>query len=570
MNNRSASNILVALLFVFGLGCRSGQNTTTQTYTINKSAEGSKGMVVSAHPFATQVGLDILKKGGNAVDAAIAVQFALAVCYPVAGNIGGGGFMVYVDKNGNSNTLDFREMAPAKAFADMYLDAKGDPITELSINGPLAGGVPGTVAGMWEAYSKYSKLKDWKALVMPAVLGAKNGVILTSNEAQGLNNNKIKMDSINHGATVYTKQYWKTGDVMKLPELAATLSAIAEQGPKGFYEGKVASQIANAMQKDGGIITLEDLKNYKAVWRNPIITTYRGQKVVTMPPPSSGGMVLVQLLKSVEPYNLKANQWQSATNVHLMVEAERRSYADRATHMGDMDYYPVPMTTLTSDEYIASRMKNFDPNKASKSDNTKAGNIKETEQTTHYNVVDAEGNAVSITTTLNGGYGSKYVIREAGFLLNNEMDDFSVKPGVPNLYGLIGNEANKIEPGKRMLSSMTPAIVLDKNGKPNIIVGTPGGSTIITSVFQTIINIMDFGMAADEAVARPRFHHQWMPDVVMLENDCLTPEVKEKLKEMGHNLVTRGKIGRVEAIIIKDGKYSGGADPRGDDDAKGY
>jgi gamma-glutamyltranspeptidase / glutathione hydrolase len=563
-------------LFILLLGsCKSTKTINTQALNtnelkINKSAYGSNGVVATAHPFATEVGLNVLKSGGNAADAAIAVQFALAVCYPVAGNIGGGGFMVYYGANKEISTLDFREKAPSEAHRDMYLDKSGNPITHLSLDGALAGGVPGTVDGMWQVFKKYSKLKDWKQLVKPAYLAAENGIRLTQREADGLNEIAATMDKINKGTTSFTTQKWKVGDLLIQKDLAFVLKTIMENGRDGFYTGKVADMISSSITADGGIISTKDLANYNSKWRNAITTNYRGHKVITMPPPSSGGIVLTQLLKAMEPFDLKSMGIHQAEKVHIMVEAERRAYADRASHMGDADFYQVPLKTLISDKYVQSRMQDIDPQRASLSSTISAGEIRESDQTTHYSIIDKEGNSVSITTTLNGGYGSKYVVKGCGFILNNEMDDFSVKPGSPNLYGLVGGEANKIEPNKRMLSSMTPTIVLDKEEKPYIIVGTPGGSTIITSVFQTIINVIDHRMSAPDAVAYPRFHHQWQPDVLFTEDNCLNEETRIKLTSMGHSIRSRGKIGRVELIVIKDGVYYGGADPRGDDDVKAY
>jgi gamma-glutamyltranspeptidase/glutathione hydrolase len=541
-----------------------------QTLSINKSKMADNAMVVSAHPLASKIGVDIMKQGGNAVDAAIAIQFALAVCYPVAGNIGGGGFMVYRGADGETSTLDYREKAPAAAFADMYLDKDGKALTDLSQFGHLASGVPGSVDGMWEAFNKYSKLKDWKVLIQPSIDAAKYGVILTEREARGLNSNTPDFDKVNKGKTVFTSKVWKAGDILKQPDLAKTLIAIRDKGRDGFYKGKVADQIVAEMKSGNGIITHEDLANYNSVWRKPLMTSYRGHDIITMPLPSSGGVVLAQLLQAIEPYNMKDIGFHSPFHVHLFAEAERRSYADRSKHMGDADFYPVPVDKLISPEYVYNRMTSFNYEIATPSDQIEAGKVKESDQTTHFNIVDSEGNAVSITTTLNGGYGSNLVIKNAGFLMNNEMDDFSIKPGVPNLYGLIGAEANKIEPGKRMLSSMTPAIVL-KNKKPYIVIGTPGGSTIITSVFQGIVNIIDFDMDAAAAVAAPRFHHQWKPDMIYIEKDALSKETQDALTKMGHKLMGRDKIGRLEAIVIdKNGKKLGGADPRGDDDANGY
>lgn len=527
-------------------------------------------MVVTAHPIASQAGYDILRQGGNAVDAAIAVQFSLAVCYPIAGNIGGGGFMVYRHHDGKIDALDYREMAPAASTHDMYLDENGNAIAEKSQNGALAVGVPGTPEGMYQAFLKFSKLKDWKALLAPAIESAEKGFKLTHRQVGLLNKNKAKFDKYNTDPVVFNSCVWKGGDLLIQPELAATLKTIADHGPKGFYEGKVADQIVNQMKRSGGIITHDDLKNYKAVWRTPITAEYRGHKIVSMPPPSSGGIALAQILGMVENYDLANMKYHGAEHIHTVVEAERRAYADRATYLGDADFYDVPVEQMMDKDYLKSRMIDFSSDKASISDSTFAGVINESLQTTHYSIVDQDGNAVSMTTTLNGGYGSKLVVAEAGFLLNNEMDDFSAKPGTPNMYGLIGAEANKIEPGKRMLSSMTPTIV-EKDGNLLLVCGTPGGSTIITSVFQTVSNVIDFGMSATDAVHSPRFHHQWLPDKIVFEEVGFDSLVIDRLKEMGHNVSMRGKIGKVEAVkYLSDGNLEGAADIRANDDVKGF
>lgn len=559
---------LVGFIAIWIIGCK--DQTPYRHYTTNKTIEDDSAMVVTAHPVASMIGRDILKQGGNAVDAAIAVQFALAVCYPVAGNLGGGGFMVYRDKEGKVSALDYREMAPAAATTDMYLDKEGNPIDGLSQYGHLASGVPGSVAGMYEAFLKFSKLKDWKKLVQPSIDAAAKGIEITAKEANSLNEDDSIFTKVNGRKTIFNQQKWKAGDLLVQKELANTLTLIRDNGRDGFYKGQVAEKIVAEMKSGKGIITMDDLANYKAVWRTPISFYYRGYKVYSMPPPSSGGIALHQLLKSVEPYDLKNMKIHTPASVHLMVEAERRVYADRATHLGDPDFYNVPHANLIDSLYILERMKTFDKNKAGKSSDVHAGVFKESEQTTHYSIVDQYGNAVSMTTTLNGGYGSYVVVDGAGFLMNNEMDDFSVKPGVANLYGLIGAEANKVQPGKRMLSSMTPTIV-EKDGKLKMVVGTPGGSTIITSVFQTIVNVIDFNLTATQAVNAPRFHHQWLPDVIQHESNCLSLETKSQLESMGHTFKTRGSIGRVEAILVNDkSMLEGAADNRGDDDVKGF
>lgn len=539
----------------------------------NNSGEYKNGMVVSAHPEASRVGIDILKKGGNAVDAAVAVQFALAVVYPNAGNIGGGGFMVYRSAKGEVNALDFREKAAASANRDMYLDTAGNPIVDKSLYGHLATGVPGSVDGMVEAHRKYGKL-TWAQVLQPAIDLAQNGFKITQRQSAELNSLHQKFMTFNPNGTAFVnlESTWKENDLLIQNELANTLKLIQEKGRAGFYEGIVADVIVAEMQRGKGLITKEDLKNYHSAWRKPIIGDYRGYKVITMPPTSSGGIALVQLLKSVEPFPLKKWGFNSDSTVQVIVEAERRVYADRATHLGDPDFYQVPQKQLLDANYNKKRMSTFNWAAATPSSQVLAGEIKgaEHEETTHFSIVDHDGNAVSITTTLNGSYGALVAVKGGGFLLNNEMDDFSVKPGAPNVYGLVGGEANSIAPNKRMLSSMTPSIV-EKNGNLFMVVGTPGGSTIITSVFQTIINVIDFDMGMQEAVAAKKFHHQWLPDEVYMEKDAIDSLAVEKLKAKGYRISPRGAIGRVDAILkTKDGAYQGGADPRGDDKAIGY
>lgn len=533
-----------------------------------------KAMVVSAHPLASEVGVSILRKGGNAVDAAVAVQFALAVVYPAAGNIGGGGFMVIRQNDGSVDGLDFREKAPAAAGRNMYLDEQGEVIEDLSLRGHLASGVPGSVDGMVKAHAKYGSL-PWQELVQPAIDLAAGGFALTADEAEGLNwarESFIKHNTISP-AFVLADSLWMEGDTIYYKDLAKTLERIRDQGEAGFYEGETADLIVAEMQRGNGMISHEDLKNYESVWRAPVTGTYRGHKIISMAPPSSGGVALLQLLQSVEAYPVGSWGWNTAKTVHLLTEAERRVYADRAKYLGDPDYYEVPVAGLTDPEYNKERMASFNEARASLSSEVSEGNplaYRESEETTHFSIVDAEGNAVSVTTTLNGGYGSMVFVAGAGFLLNNEMDDFSIKPGHPNMFGLIGGEANAIEPGKRMLSSMTPTIV-EKDGKLLMVVGTPGGSTIITSVFQTILNVIDHGMGMQEAVNARRVHHQWLPDAVIAEEGALTAEVQKQLEAMGHSLRERGQIGRVDAILVlPGGRLEGGADPRGDDAAAGF
>lgn len=562
----SVSAVLVTVAIVLS-GCVTGQLGK------NNSGEYKNGMVVSAHPEASQVGVDILKKGGNAIDAAVAVQFALAVVYPNAGNIGGGGFMVYRAAKGEVNTLDFREKAAAGASRDMYLDSAGNPIVNKSLFGHLAAGVPGSVDGMAEAHKKYGKL-SWAQVLQPAIDLAHKGFKITKRQAGELNGLHKKFMDFNPNGTAFInlQSTWRENDLLIQTELANTLKLVQEKGRAGFYEGAVADSIVAEMQRGKGLITKEDLKNYHSAWRKPITGNYRGYKIITMPPTSSGGIALVQLLQSVEPYPLKKWGYNTDSTVQVIVEAERRVYADRATHLGDPDFYAVPQNELLNEAYNKKRMSTFNWAAATPSSSVLAGDVKgkEHEETTHFSIVDHDGNAVSITTTLNGSYGALVAVKGAGFLLNNEMDDFSVKPGAPNMYGLVGGEANSIAPNKRMLSSMTPSI-LEKDGKLFMVVGTPGGSTIITSVFQTIINVIDFEMNMQNAVAARKFHHQWLPDEVYVEKDALDSLTTEKLKNKGYKIMPRGNIGRVDAILVtKNGAFQGGADPRGDDKAVGY
>jgi gamma-glutamyltranspeptidase/glutathione hydrolase len=558
------------ILVVFFLAGLSAASQSPLNYTITKKYEGSNGVVVSAHPLASQAGLDVLKQGGNAVDAAIATQLALAVVYPGAGNLGGGGFLVAYFNTGNCITLDYRETAPGKAFKDMYLDAKGDPITSLSLQGPLASGVPGTVAGIF-ASMRYAKL-PLAQLIAPAILLAEKGFPVTASQAESFNYNKKSFLANNKNPVAFVKDApWKEGDILIQPDLARTLLRIRKKGAKGFYRGETAKLIVEEMKRGSGIINLKDLKNYRAKERVPLRFPYKEYEVIGMTLPSSGGILLQQMLKMIEHRNIASLGFQTAASVQLMTEVERRAYADRGTYLGDMDFVKVPIKTLVSDAYLQQRMNDFKPGIAGSSQVTREGSIPESEETTHLSVVDKEGNAVSVTTTLNGGYGSYTVVSGAGFLLNNEMDDFSVKPGAPNMYGAVGKAANAITPGKRMLSSMAPTIVL-KDKKPYIVVGTPGGTTIPTSVFQTLVNMLEFNMSAEDAVNKPKFHHQWLPDEVFIEDDFQKP-VAEQLRAMGYKVTARSPIGRTELIHITTTpalKFTAIADKRGDDAAKGY
>jgi gamma-glutamyltranspeptidase/glutathione hydrolase len=561
------NKLFAAVLFLcLTAGCVKGQLGQ------NVSGQYRNGMVVCAYPDAAQAGLDVLKKGGNAVDAAVAVQFALAVTHPQAGNIGGGGFMVYRSASGKTNTLDFREKAPAQASANMYLDSAGNIIPNMSLYTHFASGVPGSVDGMVAAHKKYGKLK-WADLVQPAIDLALNGFKMTTRLASNINGAKAKFKQLNPNKKYLLQDAdWKEGDVLIQKDLGHTLELIRDKGRDGFYKGKTADLIVAEMNAGKGIMTKTDLENYHAVWRNAIIGDFKGYKIITMPPPSSGGIALLQLLKSVEDYPLKKWGFNKDSTVQVIVEAERRVYADRSKYLGDPDFYKVPVDSLLNTKYIISRMANFNWNAATPSSTILPGSFVgyESDQTTHFSIVDREGNAVSITTTLNDTFGSHVFVGGAGFLLNNEMDDFSSKPGTPNMYGLIGGKANSIQPNKRMLSCMTPTIV-EKDGKLFMVVGTPGGSTIITSVFQTVLNVIEFDKSMQAAVSAKRFHHQWLPDQVDMEADALDSLTVQKLEQKGYKIKKRGAIGRVDGILkTKWGYYEGGADPRGDDTKLGW
>lgn len=525
-----------------------------------------KGMVVSAHPLASEAGAKILKMGGNAFDAAIATQFALAVVYPQAGNIGGGGFLVGTTNKGEKFALDYRETAPIKASRDMYLDEKGNANTDLSQNGRLAVGVPGSISGMFYTHKKYGKL-PMAALIQPAIDLAEKGFAVTLREANLLNSTKEDFLKHNSHKTAFTKDIpWKQGDLLIQKELANTLKAIQKNGEKGFYEGKNAQFLVDEMKKGNGIISLEDLKNYKTRERKVLSIDYKGNEIISMPLPSSGGPLLAQMLKMASYENLEKYEQNSPEALQIMVEAERRAYADRAEYMGDPDFIEDKTQMLISDDYLKNRWKNFSFEKATPS--AEVGNIisqpKESEQTTHISIIDKFGNAASITTTLNGLYGSKVVVKGGGYFLNNEMDDFSVKPGVPNMFGAVGGEANSIVPNKRMLSSMTPTIVL-KNGKPYIVVGTPGGTTIPTSVFQSIVNAIDFKLSPNFVINAPKFHHQWLPEVIYTEKNFPQHTIKV-LEQKNYKFENRNVIGRTEMIILdENGNAIAVADGRGDD-----
>jgi len=539
-------------------------------YQQQKKVTCTKGAVASANALASKVGVSILKKGGNAIDAAIATQLALAVVYPGAGNIGGGGFMVAHLKNGKNISIDFRETAPSQSNRDMYLDKKGNPQMYLSQDGHLASGIPGSVAGIFAAM-KYGSL-PFKTLIQPAIELAEKGFSINANQADDFNELKNEFIQLNTSLPAFVKTTpWKAGDILIQKDLANTLKRIRDQGIKGFYEGVTAELIVAEMTKGKGIITADDLKKYTAKERTAIEFDYKSHHIISMPLPSSGGIILQQVLKMIEQKNIGEMKFQSAASVQLLTEAERRAFADRAEYLGDGDFVKVPVKTLVSDDYLKERMKDYSPGIAGNSQSTKQGYIKESDETTHLSIIDAAGNAVAVTTTLNGSYGSRTVVSGAGFLLNNEMDDFSVKPGVPNMYGALGAEANAIYPGKRMLSSMTPTIVL-KNNQPYLVVGTPGGTTIPTSIIQSLVNMIDFKMSPEDAVNLPKFHHQWLPDEIIVEKDFNSATIQQ-LEAMGYKVVKKQAIGRTELIEIKYGKtrkITAIADKRGDDTAEGY
>lgn len=554
------------LLLVVPLSLQSQINP--YQYSIQKRVECTNGAVVSAHPLASKVGVEIMKKGGNAFDAAIATQLALAVVYPGAGNLGGGGFLLGVMSNGKTVALDYREKAPAAAHRDMYLDANGNPQTNLSQNGHLSSGVPGTVDGLFTTH-QYAKL-PFKILIQPAIELAENGFVITEAEARSLNGAMGSFVQYSSRPCAFIKYGgWRAGDTLIQKDLANTLKRIRDFGQKGFYEGETARLIVEEMKRGKGIMTLADLKNYKTAVRTAMQSNYRGYTVVGMPLISSGGLLIQQMTGMLQPKDIGSMGFHSPQAVQLMVEVIRRAYADRAEFLGDVDFVKVPVKRLTSPDYLQQRMADYEPGKAGKSVNVKHGNINpESEETTHLSVYDKSGNAVAVTTTLNNNYGSRTIVGGAGFLLNDEMDDFSIKPGTPNMYGALGTEANAIAPGKRMLSSMSPTIVL-KDGKPFLVLGSPGGTTITTQVFQVLVNVIDFNLSLQDAVWGPRFHHQWLPDVIYVEKD-FPIATRNKLKEMGYEIVERGNIGRFEAIKITNGKIEAVGDKRGDDHAEGF
>ncbi|WP_353778471.1 gamma-glutamyltransferase [Winogradskyella sp. 3972H.M.0a.05] len=573
---KKISFLLLLTLVIFS--CKKDKKPEQQI-AVKETQIVENAMVVSARAEASQIGTDIMRQGGNAFDAMVATHFALAVTYPYAGNLGGGGFLVYRLENSITETLDFREKAPLASTRDMYLDEDGNVIENLSTVGAMAVGVPGSVEGILTAHEEFGNLPLDKIL-QPVIELAENGFVVTKKQAERFKKYDSIFKAVNNKTLPFNASV-KEGDVIKNPNLAETLRRIMNRGFEEFYSGKTADILVNFIEEKGGIVTHEDLERYESKWRKPLTFDYKDLRVISMAPPSSGGICLGQILKMLEPYDLSSYGHNSIKSVQTFAEAAKRSYADRSYFLGDPDFVDVPSRYLLSDVYLEQRMSDFNFNRPT--DSIKPGQIegynifsetlpKESNETTHYSIIDPFGNAVSVTTTLNGAYGSKLYVDELGFFLNNEMDDFSSKPGTPNYYGLVGSEANSIAPEKRMLSSMTPTII-EKDGELRMILGSPGGSTIITTIAQIILNVEEFNMNMQEAVDQPRFHHQWLPDHITFEPNKFDQKLLEQLQKLGYKTVEKNSVitSKVDAILVRDdGRYEAGADSRGDDTAIGY
>ena len=565
-----------ALLCLFVLlsfwQCNSPQKEILQATTPVLGVTSQKAMVVSAREEASKIGSEIMQQGGNAFDAMVATEMALAVCYPNAGNLGGGGFMVYRTHKGEIGALDYREKAPLRAFKDMYLDQNNKYLQHKSKTGGLAVGVPGTIAGIFKAHQKFGSL-PMQSILRPVILLAKNGFKITEKQAKQFNDHRAVFKQVNQENSIFTKKF-KVGDVFKNEALANTLQQISDNGRKAFYQGDIAKSLVAFLQKNKSIISLKDLENYQAIWREPIVFNYKDLRIISMSPPSSGGICMAQILKTTANYPIAVYGHNTTKTIQVLVEAQRRAYADRSHYLGDPDFINIPVDSLLSDAYLKNRMDSFSFDGATPSHQIKHGNIQapESKETTHYSIIDSYGNAIAVTTTLNASFGSKLYSKKLGFFLNNEMDDFSAKPGTPNLFGLIGADANAIAPQKRMLSSMTPTLV-EKDNKLWMSLGTPGGSTIITSVLQTILNVYEFNMSMQQAVDAPRFHHQWLPDVVKVEATSFDAKTIKNLENKGYVIDYKNpsSIGTVDAILVlPDGSFEAGADKRGDDTAVGF
>ena len=552
--------------------CDSPKKEISQSTTPVLGLISQKAMVVSAREEASRIGSEIMQQGGNAFDAMVATEMALAVCYPNAGNLGGGGFMVYRTHQGEVGALDYREKAPLRANRDMYLDENKKYLQDKSKTGGLAVGVPGTIAGIFKAHKRFGSL-PMQTILRPVILLAKNGFKITEKQAKQFNDYSAVFKQVNQENSIYTKKF-KAGDVFKNEALANTIQQISDNGRSAFYQDEIAKTLVTFLQKNGGIISLKDLDNYQAIWREPIVFNYKDLRIISMSPPSSGGICMAQILKTTANYPIAQYGHNTTKTIQVLTEAQRRAYADRSHYLGDPDFIDIPVDSLLSDAYLKGRMDSFSFEGATPSKELTHGAISQAEstETTHYSIIDSYGNAIAVTTTLNASFGSKLYNKKLGFFLNNEMDDFSAKPGTPNLFGLIGGDANAIAPQKRMLSSMTPTLV-EKDNKLWMTLGTPGGSTIITSVLQTILNVYEFNMSMQQAVNAPRFHHQWLPDIVKVEANSFDDKTIKELENKGYvvDYKNASSIGRVDAILVlSDGSLEGGADKRGDDTAVGF